>query len=97
LRAFLPAHPQRISQHDFLDFVLADGPFQPAKVSAIILPLQRLNSLRRDAQRIGNGQPHAAAAVINGQNASGGSHCGDYTSFRISPIYGVKPHYSSGP
>ena len=87
LRAFLSAHTQRVSQHDFLDFILADRPLQPAKIGAIVLALQRLNPLRGNAQRIGYGQSHATAAVVNGQDASGGSHCGDYTSFCISPSH----------
>src|SRR5579864_2783848 len=87
LRALLSAHPQRVSQHDFLDFILADGPLQPAKIGSVVLALKRLNPLRGNAQRVGHGQPHAAAAVVDGQDASGGSHCGDYTSFCISPSH----------
>jgi predicted PurR-regulated permease PerM len=84
LRALLSAHPQWIPKNNFLDFILADGPLQPAKVGPMVLALQRLDSLRGDAQRVSYGKAHAAAAVIYGQDASGVSHAGDYTSFCIS-------------
>src|SRR5579859_738468 len=74
LRSFLPAHAQRVPQHNLFHLVFADGPLQPPKVGAIVLALQRLQPLRRDAQRVGNGQPHAAAAVVDGQDASENFH-----------------------
>jgi predicted PurR-regulated permease PerM len=74
LRAFLPAHAQRVSQDNFFDLILADDALQTAKIGTLIFALQRLNSLRRDAQRVGNGQSHAPAAMINGQNASVNFH-----------------------
>jgi predicted PurR-regulated permease PerM len=85
LCAFLPAHPQRVAQHDFLHLILADNLLQTAKVRAVVLALKRLQPLGRDAQWIGHRQPYAAAAVIDGQDASGGSHSANYTSFCISP------------
>src|SRR6266571_654974 len=74
LRSFLPAHAQRVPQHNLFHLVFADGPFQPSEIGAIILALQRLQPLRRDAQRVSNGQPHAAAAVVDGQDASCNFH-----------------------
>src|ERR1044071_1115940 len=74
LRSFLPAHAQRVPQHNLFHLVFADGPLQPSKVGAVVLALQRLQALRRDAQRVRQAQPHGAAAVVNGQDASGNFH-----------------------
>src|ERR1051326_8354659 len=79
LRALFPAHPEGVPEHDFANLVLADRALQPAEIGALVLPFQRLQSLGGNAQRIGNRQAHAPAAVIDGQDACGNFHLRDYT------------------
>ncbi len=54
---FGAAHAQGQADYDLSHLVLADDSCQLLKVQPLVLPVERLQSLRRDAQRVGNGQP----------------------------------------
>ncbi len=56
LAPFAPGHAQRQADHDLGYAVLADDLLQLRKIKAFILPVEGFQPLRRDAQRIGNGE-----------------------------------------
>src|SRR5579859_2226508 len=70
LRPVFAAHAQRVAQNDLADLVFTNRALQTAEVGPLVFPFQGLQSLGSDAQQIRNRQPHAAAAVVDGQNAS---------------------------
>jgi predicted PurR-regulated permease PerM len=83
LAALFTAHAQGIAKHDLAHLILSEQPLQTGKVAALVPALQRLNPLRRDAQRVGNGQAHPAGAVIDCQNAPQAFHPDIICSGRI--------------
>src|SRR5581483_5450880 len=94
-RTFLSAHAQRIAQHDLAHLILADGALQPAKISAFVLALQRLQPLGSDAERVGDSKAHAASAIVDGQDASGEAHTAIIRGSASYLEHGHQSHYSA--
>jgi len=81
--SFLPAHDANGFPSTISFTCIRDGPLQPPEIARLFLR-SAFRFLRRDAQRVRYRQPHAAAAVIDSQDASGTS-TRRYTSSRILP------------
>jgi len=57
LYPFPAGHAQGQSDYDFRHLVLANNLVQLGKIRALISPVEGFQSLRGNAQRIGNGEP----------------------------------------
>src|SRR5580704_6298838 len=69
LDPFLAAHPQREPHHDLGHLVLSNQVRQCLEVLSLVFPLQRLQALRRDAQRIRNRDANSLRADIQPENS----------------------------
>ena len=79
LGAFGAAHAQRKADHDFLYAILADHPVKIGEVVFLILPMQRIQTLSRHAQRVGDGNSDTPQAYVKSEYAGfRGLHVSDY-------------------
>ena len=72
LNALRAAHPQGEADHDFSHFVIAHQLAQLLKIQAFVLSLQRLQTLRREAERIRDRDANALRAHVESKNALDG-------------------------
>jgi len=70
LGSSMAAHSQRIAHHYFLNSILGDELSQLRQIMTPIAAVQGVNTLRSDAQRIGDGDPDAPRSYIESQNAA---------------------------
>jgi hypothetical protein len=73
LNAFGAAHPQWKADHDFFDLVIADQAVEIGEIVFLVLPVQRLEALGGDAERIRDGYTNSPCADIETKNAVGGT------------------------
>src|SRR5258708_9207958 len=88
LCAFFPAHAQRITYDDLLNFILVDHALKAGEVGTLVSSLESFDALSGDSEGIGNGEPHASRAMIDCQYAS----CGHGGHYRGSPTRPKKHH-----
>ncbi len=70
LDAFDAAHAERQSDDDFCNFVVADNAVEILKVVLLVFPMERLEALRSDAERIGNSDSDSSRTYIETENAA---------------------------
>ena len=69
LGPFAAGHAQGQADYDLGHLILADDPLQLGEIQSFVLPLQGIQSLRRDTQRVGDGKPDPLRAYIQAQDS----------------------------
>jgi hypothetical protein len=70
LDANFPAETERVTDYQLDYLVLADHAFELPKVRPLVFSLDRIQSLRRDAQRIADGNPDSSRTNVERKNAA---------------------------
>ena len=76
LDPFAAGHAEGQADYDFGHAVLANDLLQLGKIEALVLPVEGFQSLRRDAQRVGNGEADPLRTNVQAQNSLGGRPAG---------------------
>jgi len=75
LRAFGATQAKGQADDDFLNLILGQQPSQRFQIAALVLPLERLEALGSDAERVGDRDPDPFGADIQGEDAFGRRVC----------------------
>src|ERR1700691_213952 len=70
LRSFQAAQPQWQADDDFANIVFRQQSSQSFQIASFILPLNRVQSLRRYAERVGDGHADSSRADIEGHDTA---------------------------
>ena len=71
LDAFAASHAEGQADYDLGDPVLAYDLLQLGEIEALVLPVKGFQALRRDAQRVGNGEADPLRTNVQAQNSLG--------------------------
>jgi hypothetical protein len=70
LRSLGSTHSQWQTYHDLLYLIFPNDPLQRRQIGPLILSLKRLQTLRRNSQRIGHSNPDPSGAYIQTEDPS---------------------------
>ena len=71
LRALVAAHAKRKTDDNFLDVIFADDAVEMGEVVALVFAVERVETLRGDAEGVGDGDADAASADVEAEHAAG--------------------------